>query len=67
MMLRLPTLAPKASRPLSRALHASAPSSFLVRSLEDVQQSRRVITSDDGALETRYVPSVFVCRKETQE
>ncbi|EGZ12271.1 hypothetical protein PHYSODRAFT_258801 [Phytophthora sojae] len=53
MMLRLPTLAPKASRPLSRALHASAPSSFLVRSLEDVQQSRRVITSDDGALETR--------------
>jgi hypothetical protein len=52
-MLRLPALAARVARPLSRALHASAPSSFLVRSLDDVRQSRRVITSDDGTLETR--------------
>ncbi|KAE8905637.1 hypothetical protein PF005_g14541 [Phytophthora fragariae] len=53
MLPRLPSLAVKVSRPLSRALHASAPSSFLVRSLDDVRQSSSVITSDDGALETR--------------
>ncbi|OWZ05380.1 hypothetical protein PHMEG_00022539 [Phytophthora megakarya] len=51
-MLRLSTLA-KASRPLTRSLHASAPSSFLVRSLDDVRQKDRVVTSEDGALETR--------------
>ncbi|KAG6595913.1 ectoine synthase [Phytophthora cinnamomi] len=53
MLPRLPTLAARASQPLARALHGSAPSSFLVRSLEDVRQSHRVVTSDDGALETR--------------
>ncbi|KAG7386261.1 hypothetical protein PHYPSEUDO_000475 [Phytophthora pseudosyringae] len=52
-MLRLSMLAAKASTPLARSLHASAPSSFLVRSLDDVRQKHRVITSDDGALETR--------------
>ncbi|KAG3111335.1 hypothetical protein PI124_g8303 [Phytophthora idaei] len=52
-MLRLLTVTAKVSKPLSRSLHASAPSSFLVRSLDDVRQRDRVITSDDGALETR--------------
>lgn len=52
-MMRLSTLAVKLSKPLSRSLHASAPSSFLVRSLDDVVARQRVITSDDGALETR--------------
>ncbi|KUF86159.1 L-ectoine synthase [Phytophthora nicotianae] len=52
-MLRLLTQTATAFKPLSRSLHASAPSSFLVRSLDDVRQKDRVITSDDGALETR--------------
>ncbi|KAH7472144.1 hypothetical protein PRNP1_005483 [Phytophthora ramorum] len=52
-MLRLSTLAARASKPLSRSLHASSPSAFLVRSLDDVRKSHRVVTSDDGALETR--------------
>ncbi|KAL3660438.1 hypothetical protein V7S43_014591 [Phytophthora oleae] len=52
-MLRLSTLAVMAPKPLTRSLHASAPSSFIIRSLDDVRQRHRVITSDDGALETR--------------
>uniref|UniRef100_M4B337 L-ectoine synthase n=1 Tax=Hyaloperonospora arabidopsidis (strain Emoy2) TaxID=559515 RepID=M4B337_HYAAE len=41
-------------RPPSRSFHASAPAPFLVRSLDDVRQSRRVVTSGKhGALETR--------------
>ncbi|TDH71746.1 hypothetical protein CCR75_009409 [Bremia lactucae] len=52
-MLRLFRIASKVSAPRTRPLHNSAPSSFLLRSLEDVRQSGRVITSIDDALETR--------------
>ncbi|CAI5731563.1 unnamed protein product [Hyaloperonospora brassicae] len=42
------------ARPLRRSLHASASRSFLVRSLDDVRQSSRVVTSGaNNALETR--------------
>ncbi|KAG7396079.1 hypothetical protein PHYBOEH_002825 [Phytophthora boehmeriae] len=41
------------ARPLSRSLHATGASSYLVRSLDDVRQQQRVVSSHDGALETR--------------
>ncbi|KAF4319263.1 hypothetical protein BBO99_00004206 [Phytophthora kernoviae] len=51
------TLSKRASatvvRPLSRSLHATGASSYLVRSLDDVRQQQRVISSNNGALETR--------------
>ncbi|RMX69750.1 hypothetical protein DD238_001849 [Peronospora effusa] len=47
------TLATRVSTPFVRSLHASASSSYLVRSLDDVRQSNRIITSENGALETR--------------
>ncbi|CAH0479287.1 unnamed protein product [Peronospora belbahrii] len=47
------TLSRKLSTPLSRSLHASTSSLFFIRSLEDVNQSNRIITSENGALETR--------------
>ncbi|CEG39565.1 ectoine synthase [Plasmopara halstedii] len=43
----------KVSKSLTRFLHTSAPKSFLLRSLDDVRRDNRVISSNDGALETR--------------
>ncbi|CAI5735912.1 unnamed protein product [Peronospora destructor] len=46
-------LVTRVSTPFVRFLHASASSFYLVRSLDDVRQSDRVITSENGMLETR--------------
>ncbi|KAI9914698.1 hypothetical protein PsorP6_007085 [Peronosclerospora sorghi] len=54
MNLLIPSrLAGKTSRAVARSVHASASTLFLVRSLEDIQQSERVRTSPDGSYETR--------------
>lgn len=55
MLARSATAALATSAAGRRAVHATGARAFLVRGLEDVKAARRVVLSEDGALQSRWV------------